>query len=142
MELTILHLCPDMMNLYGEYANTAVLRRRLEMLGVTVTVEEAPCGDRPDFFGADLVYMGAGTERKQKYALEALRPWREDLKEAIDRGAVLLFTGNAMETLGASGERFGPAWAWRTSPPWRRKSARPWTWWPPPPCGRPLLWDS
>ena len=102
MELTILHLCPDMMNLYGEYANTAVLRRRLEMLGVTVTVEEAPCGDRPDFFGADLVYMGAGTERKQKYALEALRPWREDLKEAIDRGAVLLFTGNAMETLGAS----------------------------------------
>ena len=30
MELTILHLYPDMMDLYGEYANLAVLRRRLE----------------------------------------------------------------------------------------------------------------
>ena len=30
MELTILHLYPDLMDLYGEYANLAVLRRRLE----------------------------------------------------------------------------------------------------------------
>ena len=30
MELTILHLYPDCMSLYGEYANLAVLRRHLE----------------------------------------------------------------------------------------------------------------
>ena len=29
MELTILHLYPDFMSLYGEYANVTVLRRRL-----------------------------------------------------------------------------------------------------------------
>ena len=34
MELTILHLYPDFMSLYGEYANVTVLRRRLEALGV------------------------------------------------------------------------------------------------------------
>ena len=36
MELTILHLYPECMSLYGEYANIAVLRRRLEALGAAV----------------------------------------------------------------------------------------------------------
>ena len=34
MELNILHVYPDLMNLYGEYANLAVLRRHLEALDV------------------------------------------------------------------------------------------------------------
>ena len=35
MELTILHLYPDCMSLYGEYANVAVLRRHLEAMRVS-----------------------------------------------------------------------------------------------------------
>ena len=46
--------------------------------------------------------MGAGTERRQKYALTALLPHADALKAAVERGAAVLFTGNAMETLGAS----------------------------------------
>lgn len=102
MELTILHLYPDCMSLYGEYANIAVLRRHLEAMGVSVTVETALFEDTPDFEHADFVYMGAGTERTQKAALAALLPHKDALKGAMDRGAVVLFTGNAMELLGAS----------------------------------------
>ena len=102
MELTILHLFPDFMSLYGEYANVAVLRRYLESAGVTVTVRAVNCDDAPDLSTADLIYMGAGTERKQKIALEKLLPHTDGLKAAVENGAVLLFTGNAMETLGAS----------------------------------------
>jgi len=102
MELTILHLFPDCMSLYGEYANIAVLRRHLEAMGVSVTVESALFEDAPDFEHADFIYMGAGTERTQKAALSALLPHKEALKAAIDRGAAVLFTGNAMELLGAS----------------------------------------
>ena len=40
MELTILHLYPDCMSLYGEYANLAVLRRHLRAAGVSVRSEE------------------------------------------------------------------------------------------------------
>ena len=101
-ELTLFHLYPDVMNLYGEYANLAVLRRHLEALGAAVTVRPVTCEDRPDFSGADFLYMGAGAERGQKYVLEQLRPHGDGLKAAVDAGAVLLFTGNAMETLGAS----------------------------------------
>lgn len=102
MELTILHLYPDCMSLYGEYANVMVLRRHLEAMGVSVAVETALFEDAPDFEHADFIYMGAGTERTQKAALTALLPHKDALKGAIDRGAVVLFTGSAMETLGIS----------------------------------------
>lgn len=112
MELTILHLYPDCMSLYGEYANVAVLRRHLEAAGVSVTVETALFEDTPPFDRADFIYMGAGTERTQKAALAALLPHRDALKAAVDRGAAVLFTGNAMELLGASitQEDGGKAW--------------------------------
>lgn len=102
MELSILHLYPDLMNLYGEYANLAVLCRRLSGLGVQAAVQCAAPEDAPDFRAADMIYMGAGTERRQKAALHALSPYAGALKEAAARGAVVLFTGSAMELLGAS----------------------------------------
>lgn len=102
MELTIAHLYPDVMSLYGEYANTAVLRRTLEAMDVTVTVRGLTFEDQPDLTGADFIYMGAGTERRQKAVLNAASQYGPALKTAAEDGAVLLFTGNAMETLGAS----------------------------------------
>ena len=102
MELTILHLYPDTMSLYGEYANIAVLRRHLEALGVTVNLVKVTAEDVPDFTGADLIYMGAGTEGAQKAVLLGLTHQAQAIREALDRGCLLLFTGNAMETLGRS----------------------------------------
>lgn len=102
MELTILHLYPDGMSLYGEYANIAVLRRHLEAMGVSVEVETALFEDAPDLEHASFIYMGAGTERTQKAAITALLPHKDALQAAIGRGAVVLFTGSAMELLGAS----------------------------------------
>ena len=42
MELKIVHFYPDLMNLYGSYANVAVLKRYLEELGNTVMVAVVP----------------------------------------------------------------------------------------------------
>ncbi|MDE7221092.1 MAG: hypothetical protein K2O45_15980 [Oscillospiraceae bacterium] len=102
MELTIAHLYPDSMSLYGEYANVAVLRRHLEVMGVEVTVRNFSCEDTPDFSDADFIYMGAGTEKRQKSVLIAAPHYTPALQAAAEGGAVVLFTGNAMETLGAS----------------------------------------
>ena len=111
MELTIVHLYPDCMSLYGEYANVAVLRRHLEQLGVTVTVRTPGLDDEPDFAGAGFVYMGAGTERGQKWALTALLPHAQELKELLAQGVPALFTGNAMELLGESvTDKTGKVW--------------------------------
>ena len=102
MNWTILHLYPELMSLYGEYANVAVLARLLEDLGGTVTVKTATFEDTPDFAGVDLVYMGAGTERSQKAVLTDLERYAAALKQAVAGSALRLFTGNAMEALGAS----------------------------------------
>ena len=102
MELTIVHLYPEVMSLYGEYANIAVLRRKLEALDVTAAVREIALEDEPDVSDADFIYMGAGTERRQKAVLSRASGCGPKLKAAAENGAVLLFTGNAMETLGAS----------------------------------------
>lgn len=102
MELNILHLYPDCMSLYGEYANVTVLSKLLERAGVSVTVSTCLLDDAPDFTAADFIYMGCGTERTQKAALMALNAHAESLKAALERGAVVLFTGNAMEAVGKS----------------------------------------
>jgi len=100
MKLKIVHLFPELMSLYGEYANLAVLSRRLEQMGVTVEIVGVDCDAVPDFSDADMIYMGAGTERSQKHALKKLAPYADALRETAARGAVLLFTGNAMPMLG------------------------------------------
>ena len=102
MELTILHLYSEVMSLYGEWANLAVLRRHLEKMGVSVRIVPVSCEETPDFASADMICMGAGTERSQKYVLSRLLPHADAFKAAVDRGAVVLFTGNAIETLGVS----------------------------------------
>ena len=102
MELNILHIYPDCMSLYGEWANVAVLTRMLEAMGAKVNVRRLLLDETPDFSDADFLYLGAGTERTQKAALTAMKDHVPALREALDRGAVALFTGNAMEILGKS----------------------------------------
>ena len=66
MELKILHFYPDLMSLYGSYANVSILKRTLEEMGNTVTVERVELGGDADLPHADFAYMGAGTERRRR----------------------------------------------------------------------------
>ena len=100
MELNILYLCPTLMSLYGEYANLALLRRRLENMGVTVNIIADELDSAPDFAAFDLIYMGAGTECSREAARGKLMPYAEAFRETAKSGAVILFTGSAMPLLG------------------------------------------
>lgn len=100
MELRFLHFYPDLMNLYGSYANVAVLKRYLEQLGCAVTVEPVIPGGPADLAGADFLYMGAGTERAQKAALADFARFGEVVKTVAEDGVPMLFAGTAMELLG------------------------------------------
>ncbi len=100
--MKILHLYHDMMNLYGEYANLLILERCLRDLGQEVEIHTLSMGETKDISGYDMYFMGAGTERKQKLTLEAIRPYGESLKKAHEAGKVFLFTGNSFELMGKS----------------------------------------
>lgn len=102
MELRFLHFYPDLMNLYGSWGNSALLRRHLEELGNTVTVEEVHPGDSVGLADADFIFMGAGTERSQKAAQEDFSRFGPEIRSAADDGAAMLFCGTAMQLLGQS----------------------------------------
>ena len=100
MKCKLLHIYDDVMNLYGEYANVAVLARYLKDLGHEVSIDTLSLYEKKDISGYDFYFMGAGTERKQKLALSQLTEYRDALRAACETGRVMLFTGNSFELLG------------------------------------------
>lgn len=96
----ILHLYPNLMNLYGDYANITVLKKHLEDQEQIVRVEKKDIGSNIDFSKYDFIYMGSGTESSRDIALTDLLRYKDDLKQCIENGKTILFTGNAMELLG------------------------------------------
>ena len=97
--MKILHLYPNLMNLYGDYGNITVLKKHLEDQGVKVTVDTREVSDSLDFDRYDLIYMGSGTEKNLMTALDGLMVYKHFLKKAIEKDKVVLFTGNAMELM-------------------------------------------
>lgn len=102
MKKRLLHLYPDLMNLYGDCGNVWIVEKALRDSGVDVTVDRAAPGDELRFVDYDMVFLGPGTERSQRAALNALRPYREAVLDAIAREIPFLATGNAMELFGNS----------------------------------------
>ena len=103
MEFRLVHLYPDLMSLYGSYANLSVLSRYLRQLGHTVTVDALRPGEEAlSLAGADFLFMGAGTERAQKAALSHIVRCGAEVRSAAADGVAMLFAGTAMELLGAS----------------------------------------
>ena len=102
MEVKIVHFYPDLMSLYGSYANVAVLRRRLEAMGCAVTVQSVRPGEEADIAGADFLFMGAGTERAERFAAGDFARFGPAVRAAAEDGCAMLFAGTAMELLGRS----------------------------------------
>ena len=101
--LLFLSFYPDLMNLYGGYANLLILRRLMERLGRAVTVREITPGETPDLSDlsqADFVFMGAGTERRQKFAMDDFIRYSDLIKNLAADDTPMLFSGNSMELCG------------------------------------------
>lgn len=100
MEVRIIHFYPDLMNLYGSRANVLALERYLKGLACDVIVESVVPGGKADITRGDFFYMGAGTERNARAAMEDFARFGKALKAAALDGAAMLFAGTAMDLLG------------------------------------------
>lgn len=97
--MKILHLFYDLMNLYGDYGNVKALTRALTRKGEEVEVLRQSIGDELDFSDVGIVYIGSGTERNQKVALDYLRNYKSAVSDALEK-SVFLATGNSFEMFG------------------------------------------
>ena len=98
--MKLLHLYNDLMNLYGEYGNVSAMMRMLEKSGISARLDRLSVEDQPVLSDYDFIYVGSGTESNQKYVLKHLHTLKEELKQYIEAGKVLLMTGNSFELLG------------------------------------------
>lgn len=101
MELRICHLYPDLLNLYGDRGNVAVLVRRAQWRGIAVRLIEARLGDRIDPTESDLYFVGGGEDRQQRLAAPDLcRVKGPALREAAAGGAAVLAVCGGYQLLG------------------------------------------
>ena len=101
MELKICHLYPDVLNQSGDAGNVSCFVQRLEKRGIDAHVTKLTVAEQRSLKGFDLVFIGGGQQLGQQALLADLQRGRaEDIRAAIEEGAVFLAIGGGMEMLG------------------------------------------
>lgn len=100
MKLTIGHLYPDLLNLYGDRGNVRCLCKRLEWRGIEAEVIPFCFGASVNFRKLDLVVLGGGSDREQELAACGLRAIRQEMREFIEDGGSLLAVCGGYQLLG------------------------------------------
>lgn len=105
--LVILHMFPELLNLYGDGGNVIALERRLAWRGLPVfvrqvTMRDVDAGQMPDFAQADIVFFGGGADREQLIVKDAIVKARHELASYVADGGVLLAVCGGYQFLGHS----------------------------------------
>jgi lipid II isoglutaminyl synthase (glutamine-hydrolysing) len=103
--LRVCALYPDLMNIYADRGNIAILRARCEWRGLGFELSASGLGERLDSSSADLFYMGGGQDRDQAaVARDMVATKRAALHEAAERDAVILAVCGGYQLLGSGYE--------------------------------------
>ena len=106
--LRVCSLYPELMNIYADRGNIAVLRARCAWRGLGFEHEAASLGRPLDPEAHDLFYMGGGQDRDQvAVAHDMAETKRGALHSAARRGAVVLAVCGGYQLLGHSYELEG-----------------------------------
>ena len=104
--MTTLRLCalyPELMNIYADRGNIAVLRARCEWRGLGFELGSATVGEQLDQAAYDLFYVGGGQDRDQIAVAQDMAATKRDaLHAAADRGAAVLAVCGGYQLLGHS----------------------------------------
>ena len=94
MKLTIGHLYPDLLNLYGDRGNIQCLMKRCQWRGIEAETIPFELDDKIEFSGLDIVLLGGGSDREQMLVCEKLQKIQKDFKAYVeDNGVVIAICG-------------------------------------------------
>lgn len=100
MKITIGHLYPDLLNLYGDRGNIQCLRKRCEWRGIEAEVREFQITDEIDFAGLDIVLLGGGSDREEMLVCERLKKIQKDFKGYVEDGGTVIAVCGGYQLLG------------------------------------------
>ncbi|HIV85258.1 MAG TPA: glutamine amidotransferase [Candidatus Monoglobus merdigallinarum] len=100
-QINIVHLYPDLLNLYGDRGNIACMEKRLKWRGISANVYECTNSDgSADLSGADILFLGGGSDREQEIVCGLLRGKRDEIKAHVESGGALLAVCGGYQLLG------------------------------------------
>ena len=101
MEISICHLYPDVLNLYGDQGNIICLKKRLQWRGIDVSVTNLPIGQNCDFTDFDIFFMGGGQDFEQEVLLRDLSNGKAaEIKAAVEDEKVFLTICGGYQIMG------------------------------------------
>lgn len=94
MKLTVGHLYPDLLNLYGDRGNIQCLMKRCQWRGIEAETIAFEMAETIDFSKLDLVLLGGGSDREQMLVNDELKKIQADFKAYVeDYGVVIAICG-------------------------------------------------
>ena len=99
-KLSIVHLYPDLLNLYGDRGNIQCLRMRCKWRGIDAQVTECNLEDHLSLASADIVLLGGGSDREQQIVCTRLQQVRPELRDYVEDGGTLIAICGGYQLLG------------------------------------------
>ncbi len=101
MKIKIMHLYPDLLNLYGDRGNIECLKRRLEWRDIKAETESYTCDDNNfDLSDTDILFLGGGSDREQKIVCSRLLEHRTEISEFAENGGSIIAVCGGYQLLG------------------------------------------
>ena len=100
LKLTIAHLYPKLLNIYGDFGNVLALKRRCEYRNIDCEVVSVNVGDEIDIEKNDIYFIGGGQDKQQIEVSEEMQNRKEVLTQAANDGRVFLAICGGYQLLG------------------------------------------
>ncbi|MEE0810300.1 type 1 glutamine amidotransferase [Blautia sp.] len=100
MKLTIGHLYPELLNLYGDRGNIQCMMKRSLWRGIEAETIAFGLEDSIDFSKLDIVLLGGGSDREQRIVCSRLRDIRENFHHYVEDGGSVLAVCGGYQLLG------------------------------------------
>ena len=100
MNLTIGHLYPELLNLYGDRGNIQCMMKRSLWRGIEAETIAFGLEDSIDFSKLDIVLLGGGSDREQRIVCSRLRDIRENFHHYVEDGGSVLAVCGGYQLLG------------------------------------------
>ncbi len=99
-KITIGHLYPDLLNLYGDRGNIQCLMKRCKWRGIEAETIAYELDDPIDFGKLDIVLLGGGSDREQMLVCDKLKTIQRDFKQYVEQDGVVIAICGGYQLLG------------------------------------------
>ncbi len=100
-QLNIVHLYPDLLNLYGDKGNIECLQKRLMWRNIGAEVSKCTMADNSiDFENADIIFLGGGSDHEQELVCAQLMEKKGEITDFIENGGTFIALCGGCELLG------------------------------------------